>query len=49
MDDLVYIRVSTVEQSDSLPVQEKKCRDFAQTQDLCSAPSRPLACELRVV
>jgi site-specific DNA recombinase len=34
MDDLIYIRVSTEEQSDSLPVQEKKCRDFAQSQSL---------------
>ena len=34
MVDLIYCRVSTVEQSDSLPVQEKKCRDFAQAQNL---------------
>ena len=34
MEDLIYARVSTVEQSDSLPVQQKKCRDFAQTESL---------------
>jgi site-specific DNA recombinase len=31
---LIYARVSTKEQSDSLPVQEKKARDFAHTQGL---------------
>jgi site-specific DNA recombinase len=31
---VLYIRVSTVEQSDSLPVQEKKCVDFAKSQGL---------------
>jgi site-specific DNA recombinase len=30
----LYTRVSTIEQSDSLPVQERKCRDFAQSQGL---------------
>jgi site-specific DNA recombinase len=34
MNDLIYTRVSTREQSDSLPVQEKKCKDFAQAQNL---------------
>jgi site-specific DNA recombinase len=34
MDSVIYTRVSTVEQSDSLPVQEKKCKDFAQAQNL---------------
>jgi site-specific DNA recombinase len=34
MDDLIYCRVSTAEQSESLPVQEKKCRDSAETQNL---------------
>jgi site-specific DNA recombinase len=29
-----YCRVSTKEQSDSLPVQQKKCLDFARSQDL---------------
>src|ERR1700686_2609068 len=33
-DAVVYTRVSTAEQSDSLPVQEKKCTDFAQSQNL---------------
>jgi site-specific DNA recombinase len=31
---VIYARVSTKEQSDSLPVQEKKARDFAHTQGL---------------
>lgn len=31
MYDIIYTRVSTAEQSDSLPVQEKKCRDFAHS------------------
>jgi Resolvase, N terminal domain len=34
MDDLIYSRVSTAEQSDSLPVQEKKSKDFAKAQNL---------------
>src|ERR1035441_9096737 len=34
MDDLIYARVSTREQSDSLPVQEKKSKDFAKAQNL---------------
>ena len=29
--NLVYTRVSTSEQSESLPVQERKCRDFAHS------------------
>ncbi len=33
-DAVVYTRVSTAEQSDSLQVQEKKCTDFAQSQGL---------------
>jgi site-specific DNA recombinase len=34
MDDLIYARVSTREQSDSLPVQEKKSKDFAKAEKL---------------
>src|ERR1035437_10672144 len=34
MEDLIYARVSTREQSDSLPVQEKKSKDFAKAQNL---------------